>query len=74
MLLRDGVNGRIMKRQTAEHNPVNYIDVESVDEYDKKIEELGGKVLVPKMEVPGVGWWAMALDPDGNQFAIIQGM
>ena len=63
-----------MKRQTPEHKPVNYIAVESVDEHVKKIEELGGKVLVPKMEVPGVGWWALALDPDGNQFAIIQSM
>ena len=72
MLLRNGVNGGMMKRQNSEHKPVNYIAVESVDEYSKKIEELGGKVVVPKMEVPGVGWWAMALDPEGNQFAIIQ--
>jgi predicted enzyme related to lactoylglutathione lyase len=35
---------------------VNYIAVESVDEYVKKIEELGGMVVVPKMEVPTVGW------------------
>ena len=74
MLLRNGVNGGMMKRQNSEHKPVNYIAVESVDEYSKKIEELGGKVVVPRMEVPGVGWWAMALDPDGNQFAIIEEM
>jgi predicted enzyme related to lactoylglutathione lyase len=74
MLLRNGVNGGMMKRQNSEHKPVNYIAVESVDEYSKKIEELGGRVIVPKMAVPGVGWWAMALDPDGNQFAIIEEM
>jgi uncharacterized protein len=74
MLLRNGVNGGIMKRQNPEHKPVNYIAVESVDKYVKKIEELGGRVVVPKMEVPGVGWWALALDPDGNQFAIMQSM
>jgi predicted enzyme related to lactoylglutathione lyase len=74
MLLRNGVNGGIMKRQDPEHKPVNYIAVESVDEYIKKIEELGGRVIVPKMEVPGVGWWALALDPEGNQFAIMQNM
>ena len=72
MLLRNGVNGGIMKRRNPEHKPVNYIAVESVDEYVKKIEELGGIVVVPKMEVPTVGWWALALDPDGNQFAIMQ--
>jgi predicted enzyme related to lactoylglutathione lyase len=69
---RPGVNGGMMKRQNPEHKPVNYIAVESVDEYVKKIEALGGRIIVPKMEVPRIGWWALALDPEGNQFAILQ--
>jgi predicted enzyme related to lactoylglutathione lyase len=69
---RPGVNGGMMKKQYPDHKPVNYITVESVDEYVKKIEVLGGRVIVPKMEVPGIGWWALALDPEGNQFAILQ--
>jgi predicted enzyme related to lactoylglutathione lyase len=69
---RPGVNGGMMKRQNPEHKPVNYIAVESVDDYVKKIEALGGRVIAPKMEVPGIGWWALALDPEGNQFAILQ--
>jgi predicted enzyme related to lactoylglutathione lyase len=72
MPVRPGVNGGMMKKQNPEHKPVNYVAVESVDEYVKKIEALGGRVIVPKMEVPGIGWWASALDPEGNQFAIIQ--
>jgi len=72
--IRLGVNGGMMKRQNPEHKPVNYILVESVDEYAKKIESLGGRVIVPKMEVPGICWWALALDPEGNQFAIMQSM
>jgi len=72
MPVRPGVNGGMMKRQNPDHKPVNYVAVESVDEYVKKIEALGGRVIVPKMEVPGIGWWASALDPEGNQFAIIQ--
>lgn len=74
MPIRPGVNGGMMKRQKPEQKPVNYIAVESVDEYSEKIEELGGKVVTPKQEVPGMGWWAFALDPDGNQFAIWQEM
>ena len=70
--IRPGVNGGMIKRQNPDQKPTNYIAVESVDEYCKKIEALGGKVTVPKMEVPGVGWWAFALDPEGNQFAILQ--
>ena len=74
MPLRPGVNGGLMKKQNPEHKAVNYIQVESVDEYMKKIESLGGRIVVPKMEVPGIGWWALALDPEGNQFAILQPM
>ena len=69
---RQGVNGGMMKRQNPDHKPVNYISVESVDEYTKRIADLGGRIVAPKMEVPGVGWWALALDPEGNQFAILQ--
>jgi predicted enzyme related to lactoylglutathione lyase len=72
--IRPGVNGGMMKRQKPEHKPVNYILVESVDEYAKKVESLGGRVVVPKMEVPGICWWALSLDPEGNQFAIIESM
>jgi hypothetical protein len=72
--VRPGVNGGIMKRQNPEHKPVNYVAVESVDDYVKKIEALGGRMIVSKMEVPGVGWWALALDPEGNQFAILEMM
>jgi hypothetical protein len=64
----------MMKRQNPEHKPVNYILVESVDEYTKRIADLGGRIVAPKMEVPGIGWWALALDPEGNQFAILQPM
>jgi len=74
MPIRPGVNGGMMKKQNPDHKPVNYIAVESIDEYSKKIEVLGGKVIVPKMEVPGIGWWAFALDPEDNQFAILQEM
>lgn len=72
VVVRAGVNGGMMKKQNPEHKPVNYIGVESLDEHVKKIEALGGRVLVPKTEVPGMGWWASALDPEGNQFAIFQ--
>jgi predicted enzyme related to lactoylglutathione lyase len=38
MTVRPGVNGGMMKRQNPEHKPVNYIGVESIEEYVKKIE------------------------------------
>ena len=70
MPIRSGVNGGMMKRENPEQRPTNYILVESVDEYARKIESNGGKIIVPKQEVHGMGYFAIALDPEENQFAI----
>jgi len=72
--LRPGVNGGLYKKTDKKMNPIVYISVESADEYIEKIKKLGGKIIVPKQEVPKVGWTAIATDPEGNQFAIIQPM
>jgi predicted enzyme related to lactoylglutathione lyase len=72
MPMRPGVNGGMMKRQMPEYKPVNYISVEYVDEYSKKVLKLGGQIVVPNMEIPGMGWWALALDPEGNQIGLFQ--
>jgi len=71
-LLRPGVNGGLYKKEQPQQQPVNYIYVESVDEYSKKVTDLGGKIVVPKMEVTGMGWFALAQDPEGNTFGIFE--
>lgn len=70
--VRPGVNGGMYKKERKDFKPVNYISVESIDKYVKKLKMLGGKIVVPKQEVPKVGWIAIALDPEGNQFAMLQ--
>ncbi|MBA3444242.1 MAG: VOC family protein [Gemmatimonadales bacterium] len=67
---RPGVNGGLMRRMMPEQTPVNYIGVDSVDEFARKAERLGAKVIVPKMPVPGMGWFAQLTDTEGNVFAI----
>ena len=37
-----GVNGGMMKKMNANQRPLNYVVVESVDEFSKKIQDLGG--------------------------------
>ena len=73
---RPGINGGMYKKtkETKEMKPVVYISVESADEYIAKIKKLGGKIISPKQEVPHVGWTAIAVDPEGNPFAILQPM
>ena len=72
MAVRPGVNGGMMKRQMPETKHDNYISEESVDEYSKKVVKLGGQIVVQKMEIPGLGWWALALDTEGNQIGLFQ--
>ena len=52
------------------HGIVNYILVQSVNDHAKKIASAGGKILVPKSEVPGMGWFAVFADPEGNRWGI----
>ncbi|MFQ5871591.1 MAG: VOC family protein [Candidatus Geothermarchaeales archaeon] len=65
----EGVGGGMFRKDSPDQKPLNYIGVESVDEYSKKIEGLGGNV-VNKGEVPGEGRFAVFLDPEGNAFAL----
>ena len=78
MPIRPGVNGGLYEKKNASSPelaiPLNYISVESVEEYSEKIQALGGKILVPKMEIPTIGWWALAADPEGNHFGILEYM
>jgi predicted enzyme related to lactoylglutathione lyase len=46
--------------------------VKSIDQTIKRIEQRGGKICVPKMGIPKVGWLAYAEDPAGNVFGIIE--
>jgi uncharacterized protein len=64
------LGGGMMKRQMPQHQNTNFIDVESVDEYSSKVQQLGGKVVVPKMAVPGMGYMAYCLDTENNSFGI----
>jgi predicted enzyme related to lactoylglutathione lyase len=67
-----GCNGGMMKKMQPTQKPVNYVMVESVDEFAKKAEGLGGKIIIPKTPIPNMGAFAVALDPEGNAFGIFE--
>jgi len=67
-----GANGGIMKKMDANQRPVNYVMVESVDEFSKKIQNLGGKIIIPKTPIPNMGAFAVGLDPEGNPVGIFE--
>ena len=43
-----------------------YIDSDDIEADLKQVVKLGGKVIRPKSEIPGVGWFAIFKDPTGN--------
>jgi predicted enzyme related to lactoylglutathione lyase len=69
---RPGTNGGMMKKMGPTQRPVNYVFVESVDDFSKKIKDLGGKIITPKTPIPNMGAFALALDPEGNAFGIFE--
>lgn len=67
-----GINGDIMKRKKPLFTVVNSVDVPSVDDSVKKVVSSGGKVIMPKMPVHGVGYVAYCQDTEGNNLGIFQ--
>lgn len=48
-----------------------YVTVDDVDACVAKATELGGKILCPAMDIPGVGRFAWIADPKGAALGII---
>jgi uncharacterized protein len=48
-----------------------YVCVSNVDASAGKIPSLGGKVIVPPQDIPNIGRFAVAIDPQGASFAMI---
>jgi predicted enzyme related to lactoylglutathione lyase len=67
-----GINGGMMRRQQPGTGTVNTVDVASVDQSAAAIEKNGGKIVAPKMPIPGVGLLAYCQDTEGNVFGILQ--
>ena len=66
-----GINGAIAPRDQGSVMS-NTIGVASADEYSRKVQAAGGKVLMPTMAIPGMGWYAVCADSEGNVFGLMQ--
>ena len=67
-----GINGGIGKKQGPSDRTMNTIGVASLEAALAKVVAAGGKVLMPRSPVPGVGWFAKCLDTEGNAFGLMQ--
>lgn len=72
-----GINGGLTPKRNQDNantssRVTNTIDVPSVDDFSTKITAGGGKVVSPKMAIPGIGYLAICEDTEGILFGIIQ--
>lgn len=66
------INGGLTARGKDVATPVVTIDVDSIDEYVKKVEAAGGQSISPKGEVPQMGYYAYVKDSEGNVIGLWQ--
>ena len=49
-----------------------YIGSDDIDGDLQKAEQLGGKILVKKTQIPNTGWFGIFQDPAGNRLGLFQ--
>jgi hypothetical protein len=62
--------GDLKPRESSDQQITVFINVPFLDDYARQVEELGGEVLGPKVEVPNMGYFVTCRDPEGNLFGI----
>ena len=68
------INGGIARRPEGFtiNGAVNYAMVDSIEDAVTRASSLGATLTRGKTPVPGMGWFAMLIDPQGNPFAMWQ--
>ncbi len=62
----------MMARQDPRQTPTFYVCVDSVEESLDRARNEGATVIVPRTAVKGMGWYAVAPDPQKNLFGLWQ--
>lgn len=66
-----GINGGLFKRKGPVGH-VNTIEVDDLDSFVGRAIANGGKVVVEKMAIPGVGWLVYCQDTEESVFGLMQ--
>jgi predicted enzyme related to lactoylglutathione lyase len=69
----EGYGGAIGKRDVSVgHDLRIYIEVASIDHALAAAERTGGATRAAKQEIPGMGWFAVVVDPEGSEVGLFQ--
>jgi predicted enzyme related to lactoylglutathione lyase len=67
-------HGGLQKHGEKGPTVLNYIMANDIARTLERIENAGGKVVVPKSEIPMFGWYAVFQEPGGTVQAVYQDM
>ena len=67
-----GINGGLAKSEDGQPRTVTTVEVDSIDDYLAAVTENGGAIAAEKGPIPGVGWFAMTVDPQGSLIGLMQ--
>lgn len=63
--------------EVSENNPagsvIAYVTTDDIEASLGKIEANGGKTIMPKTEIPGIGWFGVFADSTGGTLALYTG-
>lgn len=68
----EGIHGALQRRGDSNISTLNTIAADSLDDTLAAVTANGGKIFQHRMAVPGVGYWAMCTDSEGNPFGVMQ--
>ena len=71
---KGAINGGMLQRKAPITNPVITINVKNIDDSIKKIEKIGGKIVMAKFKVGYMGLSAYFKDTEGNVLGLWQGL
>ena len=69
---KPGIDGGLARREDPTTGVENTIDVKDLDASLANVKNNGGKVIRPRIAVPGVGWMAYIKDTEGNVFGLME--
>jgi len=61
-----------MGQRQGDQKITNYVGVDDIDKYINSVRKYGGKMMTPKIEIPGQGWLATFKDTEGNILGLWQ--
>jgi predicted enzyme related to lactoylglutathione lyase len=69
-----GIGGGVASSPDGSTLVTFYVQVDDLQAALNKAEKLGGKTVMPPMDVPGGPSIAQFTDPDGNRVGLVKGM